>query len=137
MGFFDIFKKKEELDDVSQYMKERNQSSKFTQIHIQPNSPTQTFQNAPLTYGKKFELKVEDGFILTGKGAVVTGFVNGRIAVGDTAYIIHPDGSTLTTTITGIEQFRKQLDYAENANVGVFLRGISKNEVTEGDIIYA
>ena len=85
---------------------------------------------------KPFLMSIEDVFTITGRGTVVTGRVErGQLKLNDTVEIvgIRP---TKSTVVTGIEMFRKQLDYAEAGdNAGVLLRGISREEVERGQVL--
>lgn len=85
---------------------------------------------------KPFLLPVEDVFTITGRGTVATGRLErGKIQMNDPAEIvgIRP---TKTTVITGIEMFRKLLDYAiAGDNIGTLLRGINRDEVVRGQVI--
>lgn len=85
---------------------------------------------------KPFLMPVEDVFTITGRGTVVTGRVDrGTIKVGETIEIIgiRP---TKSAVVTGVEMFRKLLDFAQAGdNVGLLLRGISRDEVQRGQVI--
>ncbi len=85
---------------------------------------------------KPFFMPVEDVFTITGRGTVVTGRVDrGKIKVGEQVEIIgiRP---TRTTVCTGVEMFRKLLDYAQAGdNVGLLLRGVSREDVQRGQVI--
>ncbi len=85
---------------------------------------------------KPFLMSIEDVFTITGRGTVVTGRVErGRLNLNDTVEIvgIRP---TQSTVVTGIEMFRKSLDYAEAGdNAGVLLRGISREQVERGQVL--
>ena len=85
---------------------------------------------------KPFLMSIEDVFTITGRGTVVTGRVErGRLNLNDTVEIIGIK-DTKSTVVTGIEMFRKQLDYAEAGdNAGVLLRGISREEVERGQVL--
>jgi elongation factor Tu len=85
---------------------------------------------------KPFMLPVEDVFSITGRGTVATGRVErGRISVGDQCEIVGIK-ETQTTTVTGVEMFRKLLDYADaGENVGVLLRGIKREDIERGQVI--
>lgn len=85
---------------------------------------------------KPFLMPIEDVFTITGRGTVVTGRVErGRLKVGDTVEIVGLR-ETKSTVVTGVEMFRKILDYAEAGdNVGVLLRGVSREEVERGQIL--
>ena len=86
---------------------------------------------------KPFLMPVEDVFSITGRGTVVTGRIEtGIIHVGDPVEIVGLEEKTLTSTCTGVEMFRKLLDYAEAGdNIGALLRGIQKNEVERGQVL--
>ena len=86
---------------------------------------------------KPFLMPVEDVFSITGRGTVATGRVErGTVKMADTVEIVGLSEEKKTTVITGIEMFRKLLDYAEAGdNIGVLLRGIAKNEVERGQVI--
>jgi elongation factor Tu len=85
---------------------------------------------------KPFLLPVEDVFSISGRGTVVTGRIErGQVKVGEEMEIvgIHP---TLKTVVTGVEMFRKLLDYGEAGdNVGCLLRGTKKEEVERGQVL--
>ena len=78
-----------------------------------------------------FYMEIEDRFTITGRGTVVVGKVqHGSARMGDKVDIIFPDGTRRTAVITGIEMFRKRLDYTTAGdNVGVYRRGITKDEL--------
>lgn len=85
---------------------------------------------------KPFMMPVEDVFTITGRGTVVTGRVErGTIKVGETVEIIGIK-DTRSTVVTGVEMFRKLLDFAQAGdNVGLLLRGVSRDEVQRGQVI--
>ena len=85
---------------------------------------------------KPFLMSIEDVFTITGRGTVVTGRVErGQLKLNDTVEIVGIR-DTKSTVVTGIEMFRKQLDYAEAGdNAGVLLRGISREEVERGQVL--
>ena len=85
---------------------------------------------------KPFLMSIEDVFTITGRGTVVTGRVErGVLKLNDTVEIVGIK-PTKSTVVTGIEMFRKQLDYAEAGdNAGVLLRGISREEVERGQVL--
>ena len=85
---------------------------------------------------KPFLMSIEDVFTITGRGTVVTGRVErGRLNLNDTVEIVGLK-DTKSTVVTGIEMFRKQLDYAEAGdNAGVLLRGIDRSEVERGQVL--
>ena len=85
---------------------------------------------------KPFLMSIEDVFTITGRGTVVTGRVErGMLKLNDEVEIVGIK-PTRKTVVTGIEMFRKQLDYAEAGdNAGVLLRGISREEVERGQVL--
>ena len=85
---------------------------------------------------KPFLMSIEDVFTITGRGTVVTGRVErGQLKLNDEVEIVGIR-DTQKTVVTGIEMFRKQLDYAEAGdNAGVLLRGISREEVERGQVL--
>ena len=85
---------------------------------------------------KPFLMPIEDVFTITGRGTVVTGRVErGQLKLNDEVEIVGIK-PTKKTVVTGIEMFRKQLDYAEAGdNAGVLLRGISREEVERGQVL--
>ena len=86
---------------------------------------------------KPFLMPVEDVFTITGRGTVATGRIETGIAnTGDPVEIIGMGAEKLTSTITGVEMFRKILDRGEAGdNVGILLRGVEKTEVKRGMVI--
>jgi elongation factor Tu len=89
---------------------------------------------------KPFLMPVEDSFTITGRGTVATGRIErGVINVGDPVEIIgmmKADEKPLTSTITGVEMFRKLLDRGEAGdNAGLLLRGIDKEQIKRGMVI--
>ena len=111
MGLFDFFKKKE----YGEQLKEQTQ--------VQP------IQNIQVT--GDFVMKVDDVFVITGRGTVVTGRVlSGSIALGDLV-IIQETGHQ--TQVAGIEMFRKQCDVAvAGDNVGILLQGVTRSDINRG-----
>lgn len=86
---------------------------------------------------KPFLMPIEDVFSITGRGTVATGRIEVGIAnTGDPVDIIGMGAEKLTSTITGVEMFRKILDRGEAGdNVGILLRGIEKNDIRRGMVI--
>ena len=82
-------------------------------------------------------MPVEDVFSITGRGTVATGRIETGIAnTGDPVEIIGMGAEKLTSTITGVEMFRKILDRGEAGdNVGLLLRGIDKEQIRRGMVI--
>jgi elongation factor Tu len=85
---------------------------------------------------KPFLLPVEDVFTITGRGTVATGRVErGSVKEGEEVEIVG-FGNTKKTVVTGIEMFRKLLDYAEAGdNVGILLRGVERTDIQRGQVI--
>ncbi|MCD8502098.1 MAG: elongation factor Tu [Bacillaceae bacterium] len=86
---------------------------------------------------KPFMMPVEDVFSISGRGTVATGRVErGQLNVGDEIAIIGLTEEAKKTTVTGVEMFRKLLDYAEAGdNIGALLRGVSRDEVQRGQVL--
>ena len=86
---------------------------------------------------KPFLMPVEDVFTITGRGTVATGRVErGQIKIQDKAEIVGLSTEKKETVITGIEMFRKLLDYANAGdNVGTLLRGIDRKEIERGQVL--
>ena len=86
---------------------------------------------------KPFLMPVEDVFSITGRGTVATGRVErGQLKVGDELEIVGIKEEVKKTVCTGVEMFRKQLDYAEAGdNIGALLRGVDKNEIERGQVL--
>ena len=85
---------------------------------------------------KPFLMSIEDVFTITGRGTVVTGRVErGELKLNEEVEIVGIK-DTRKTTVTGIEMFRKQLDYAQAGdNAGVLLRGITRDQVERGQVL--
>ncbi|KAJ8928582.1 hypothetical protein NQ314_018845 [Rhamnusium bicolor] len=86
---------------------------------------------------KPFMMPVEDVFSITGRGTVATGRVErGQVKVGDVIEIIGIAEEAKSTTVTGVEMFRKLLDYAEAGdNIGALLRGVAREEIQRGEVL--
>ena len=84
-----------------------------------------------------FLMPVEDVFTITGRGTVATGRVErGTIKVGEVVEIVGLAEEKKSTTVTGLEMFRKLLDFAEAGdNVGALLRGVQRSEIERGQVI--
>jgi len=84
-----------------------------------------------------FLMPVEDVFTITGRGTVATGRVErGTIKVGEVVEIVGLAEEKTSTTVTGLEMFRKLLDFAEAGdNVGALLRGVQRSEIERGQVI--
>ena len=114
MGLFDFFKPKN-------IMVEQNDVQPAVQVN-----------EVPVQNNGSFELIVEDVFSITGRGTVITGrVISGSVRVGDNVTIL-PSG--ISSTVTGIEQFRKTLDFAQAGdNVGMLLRGVAREDIQKGN----
>ena len=86
---------------------------------------------------KPFMMPVEDVFSITGRGTVATGRVErGVVKIGDVVDIIGIVEEPKATTVTGVEMFRKLLDYAEAGdNIGALLRGVSRDDIQRGQVL--
>ena len=86
---------------------------------------------------KPFMMPVEDVFSITGRGTVATGRVErGQVKVGDVVEIVGLTEEAKQTTVTGVEMFRKLLDYAEAGdNIGALLRGVAREEIQRGQVL--
>ena len=86
---------------------------------------------------KPFLMPIEDIFTITGRGTVVTGRVErGQLNVNEDIEIIGIQEKSLSTTVTGIEMFRKMMDYTEAGdNCGLLLRGTKREEVERGQVV--
>ena len=86
---------------------------------------------------KDFLMPVEDVFSITGRGTVATGRIETGVAnTGDSVDIIGMGAEKLTSTVTGVEMFRKILDRGEAGdNVGILLRGVAKEDIKRGMVI--
>ncbi|MCM3575677.1 MULTISPECIES: elongation factor Tu [Mesobacillus] len=86
---------------------------------------------------KPFMMPVEDVFSITGRGTVATGRVErGQVKVGDVIEIIGLTEEPKSTTVTGVEMFRKLLDYAEAGdNIGALLRGVAREDIQRGQVL--
>ncbi|AMO87318.1 elongation factor Tu [Solibacillus kalamii] len=86
---------------------------------------------------KPFMMPVEDVFSITGRGTVATGRVErGQVKVGDVVEIVGIEEEAKQTTVTGVEMFRKLLDYAEAGdNIGALLRGVAREDIQRGQVL--
>ncbi|WP_270182787.1 elongation factor Tu [Alkalihalobacillus sp. CinArs1] len=86
---------------------------------------------------KPFMMPVEDVFSITGRGTVATGRVErGQVKVGDEIEILGLQEESKKTTVTGVEMFRKLLDYAEAGdNIGALLRGVAREDIQRGQVL--
>jgi translation elongation factor EF-Tu-like GTPase len=129
MGLFG--RKKTDDMDVDKLLDQANVAS--------PTGPAMAATTAPAapTGDGTFRLPVEDVFFITGRGVVVTGRVeSGTVRVGMQVNVVRDGGVAITTTVTGVEMFRKVLDSATTGdNVGLLLKGLSKEQLHSGDLI--
>ncbi|MCH5315667.1 MAG: elongation factor Tu, partial [Eubacterium sp.] len=86
-----------------------------------------------------FLMPVEDVFTITGRGTVATGRVErGKLNTNDTVEMVGLHEETSSTVCTGIEMFRKILDYAEAGdNIGCLLRGVQRSDIERGQVLAA
>ncbi|MFC4323841.1 elongation factor Tu [Litchfieldia salsa] len=86
---------------------------------------------------KPFMMPVEDVFSITGRGTVATGRVErGQIKVGDVIEIVGLTEEPKSTTVTGVEMFRKLLDFAQAGdNIGALLRGVAREDIQRGQVL--
>ena len=86
---------------------------------------------------KPFLMPIEDVFTITGRGTVATGRVErGEVKVGDTVEIVGMQEKATNTVVTGLEMFRKLLEYAAAGdNVGALLRGIDRKDIERGQVL--
>ncbi len=91
----------------------------------------------PRPVDQPFLMSVEDVFSITGRGTVATGRIErGRIKVGEGVEIVGLMEQPLTSTVTGVEMFKKLLDAGEAGdNAGLLLRGIEKNQIRRGMVL--
>jgi len=88
---------------------------------------------------KPFLMPIEDIFSIKGRGTVVTGRVErGKVKVGDEVEVVGYRDEPIKTVVTGVEMFRKVLDYGQAGdNIGCLLRGVDKREVRRGMVLAA
>ena len=86
---------------------------------------------------KPFMMPVEDVFSITGRGTVATGRVErGEVRVGEEIEIVGINEAPTKTTVTGVEMFRKLLDYAQAGdNIGALLRGVAREDIERGQVL--
>lgn len=126
-------------DTNNQQVQETNTTNNDNTTNSNGNSTGTVDPNTNLTYDKDgaFLMAIEDVFTITGRGTVVTGRVErGTIKLNDEVQIIGLNHEIITTTVIGIEMFRKQLDYAEAGdNVGILLKDVSRDDVERGQVL--
>ena len=101
------------------------------------NSVDEGIPLPPRITDKPFLMPVEDVFSITGRGTVATGRVErGAVKVGEPVEILGLGEAPITSTVTGVEMFRKLLDAAEAGdNAGILLRGVNKEDIKRGMVI--
>ena len=115
-----------------------NGEDKWVETVVELMQAVDTWIEEPLReVDKDFLMPIEDVFSITGRGTVATGRIETGVAnTGDPVDIIGMGAEKLTSTITGVEMFRKILDRGEAGdNVGILLRGIEKTEIRRGMVI--
>src|SRR5699024_840428 len=118
----------------------RNREQKYTKAILELMEAVDTWIDLPeREVDKPFLMPVEDVFSITGRGTVATGRIETGVAnTGDAVDIIGMGADKLTSTITGVEMFRKILDRGEAGdNVGLLLRGIEGSDISRGMVICA
>ena len=109
----------------------------FKSVEELMNAVDTWIEQPPRDNDKPFLMPIEDVFSITGRGTVATGRIEaGVINTGDPVDIVGMGDEKLTSTITGVEMFRKILDRGEAGdNVGLLLRGIEKTDIKRGMVI--
>lgn len=116
MGLFDFPRRKE--TDVERYQRDLDAQRSA--------APEQAVSSTTL-------LQVEDTFAITGRGTVVVGKCTAPFRVGDAVVIANPDGSRKESVVAGLEIFRARVEQANPGdNVGVLLRGLTKQDIARG-----
>ena len=130
MGLWPFGSKKDDRS-VEALLEEANAAS--------PTGPATAAAGPPLVPADdgSFRMPVADIFTIQGRGTVVTGRVeSGTVRVGMEVDVVRDGGVVTTTTVTGVEMFRKVLDSATTGdNVGLLLKGLSKEQLRSGDLI--
>jgi elongation factor Tu len=115
-----------------------NGDAEWTPKIIELMAAVDTWIKEPVRENEKpFLMPIEDVFTITGRGTVATGRIETGVAnTNDTVDIIGMGAEKLTSTVTGVEMFRKFLDRGEAGdNVGILLRGIEKTDIKRGMVI--
>ena len=113
------------------------QAPEYTCIHELMEAVDSYIPTPERTTDLPFLMPVEDVFTISGRGTVATGRVErGQIKVSEEVEIVGLSEEKRKSVVTGLEMFRKSLDYAEAGdNVGVLLRGIQKTDIERGQVI--
>jgi len=100
------------------------------------NAASPTASAAPAPAGG-FRMTVDDVFMITGRGVVVTGQVeSGTLAVGQPVQVVRDGAVVASTEVTGIEKFRAVIDTAQvGENVGLLMRGLARDQLRSGDVV--
>ncbi|WP_054953270.1 elongation factor Tu [Flaviflexus massiliensis] len=95
------------------------------------------FEDPVRELDKPFLMPIEDVFTITGRGTVVTGRVErGQLQINSDVEILGIKEKPMTTTVTGIEMFHKQMDHADaGENCGLLIRGIKREDVERGQVV--
>lgn len=129
MGLWPFGKKKADDMSVETLLDQANTAS--------PTGPAPVAAVAAATVQGTFRMPVEDIFSIQNRGTVVTGRIeSGTVRVGMQVDVVRAGGVATTTTVTGVEMFRKALDTATAGdNVGLLLKGLSREQLQQGDVI--
>jgi translation elongation factor EF-Tu-like GTPase len=133
MGLWPFGRKATEDKNVDQLLAEANAASP-PKVSFSAAEPVPTPATQP---GGGFRMPVEDIFMITGRGVVVTGRIESGVAtVGQQVHVIRDGGVVATTKVNGIEQFRAVMESATvGENVGLLLHSLSREQLHEGDLI--
>jgi elongation factor Tu len=123
MGWWPFGRRSTEDKNVEALLAEANASS--------PPSPA-----APSS-ASGFRLTVDDVFMITGRGVVVTGQVeSGTLAVGQRVQVVRDGAVVATTEVSAIEKFRAVIETAQvGENVGLLMRGLARDQLRSGDVV--
>jgi len=123
MGWWPFGRRSTEDKNVEALLAEANASS--------PPSPA-----APPS-ASGFRLTVDDVFMITGRGVVVTGQVeSGTVAVGQHVQVVRDGAVVATTQVSAIEKFRAVIETAQvGENVGLLMRGLARDQLRSGDVV--
>lgn len=136
MGLFDRFRKPKDTGQVSM---DGAVDARSADTAAQSGTAQAAGAVGAVGATGEFRLPIADVFTIAGRGVVVVGQVAaGACRSGDAAVVVGADGASVvgTTTIVGIEAFRKRVDVARQGDmVGLMLRGVSREQVHAGDIV--
>ena len=121
MGLFDLFKRK----DNSSIDEQMKQEAKQMEIKAEQEEQLNFDLSGP------FSMKVEDVFTITGRGTIATGrVISGKISINE---IVTIEETGKSTTVKGIEMFRKTAEFAQAGDtVGILLDNIARDEIQQG-----